>query len=48
MRLTASRQEQQDVDIPPATVEADVQEATDMLADLQLQLEPTKLADIKS
>lgn len=26
-------------------VEADVQEATDMLADLQLQLEPSKLAD---
>lgn len=47
-RLTENRQEQQDVDISPATVEADIQEATDMLADLQLQLEPSKLVDIEA
>ncbi|KAJ4418979.1 hypothetical protein N0V82_005204 [Gnomoniopsis sp. IMI 355080] len=40
--------EQQDVDISPATVEANVQEATDMLVDIELQLEPSKLADIET
>lgn len=43
-----NRLDQQDVDISPVTVEADVQEAADMLADLQLQVEPSKLAEIES
>lgn len=32
----------------PTSLEAEFQEATDMLADLQLQLEPSKLAEIES
>ncbi|KAJ4389997.1 hypothetical protein N0V93_007470 [Gnomoniopsis smithogilvyi] len=48
MWLTANRQQQQDVDTLSTTVEAAVQEATDMLADLQLQLEPSKLSDIEA
>ncbi|CAN8102874.1 unnamed protein product [Discula destructiva] len=39
---------QENEQISSASVEAGVQEATDMLADLQLQLEPAKLADIES
>lgn len=47
-RLTARRREHEDKEIPSAVIETDVQEATDMLADLQLQVEPSKLADIES
>ncbi|POS78372.1 ABC transporter [Diaporthe helianthi] len=45
---SAGLQEQKDEEIPNNTVEAEIQEATDLLAELQVQLEPSKIADIKS
>lgn len=46
--LTANRLEQPDAELSPVTVDANVQEAAEMLADLQLQIEPSKLLDIES
>lgn len=42
------RQEQKDEEIPKETLEAEIQEATDLLAELQVQVEPSKIADIES
>lgn len=42
------RQEQKDEEIPNETLEAEIQEATDLLAELQVQVESSKIADIES
>ncbi|KAI0882753.1 P-loop containing nucleoside triphosphate hydrolase protein [Annulohypoxylon maeteangense] len=43
-----SQCEEKDEDISPETLAKETNEAADMLADLQLQVEPSKLADIES
>ncbi|KAI2621115.1 P-loop containing nucleoside triphosphate hydrolase protein [Hypoxylon sp. NC1633] len=43
-----SQYEQRDEDIPPEVLAKETSEAADMLADLQLQAEPSKLAEIES
>ncbi|KAI1459349.1 P-loop containing nucleoside triphosphate hydrolase protein [Annulohypoxylon moriforme] len=43
-----SQYEEKDEDISPETLAKETSEAADMLADLQLQVEPSKLADIES
>ncbi|KAF3067024.1 ABC transporter F family member 4 [Daldinia childiae] len=43
-----SQYEQKDEDIPPETLAKETSEAADMLADLQLQVEPSKLAETES
>ncbi|KAB5572558.1 ABC transporter [Coniochaeta sp. 2T2.1] len=40
--------DQPKADIPPATLQTEIQEAADLLADLQLQVEPSKLASAES
>ncbi len=40
--------EQQDDDIPADTLQAQTQEAIDMLAELQIQVEPSRMAEIES
>lgn len=40
--------EQPNEDISPATLQQETQEAADMLADLQLQVEPTRIAEMES
>jgi ATPase subunit of ABC transporter with duplicated ATPase domains len=37
-----------DDDIPPETLQSEVQEAADMLSELQLQVEPSKVAEIET
>ena len=47
--LTAvTRIEQPESDITAQALQAEVQEATDLLADLQIQVEPSRLADVES
>lgn len=46
--LTPTSIDQTEDDIPPETLQTEIQEAADMLADLQLQVEPSRLADIES
>ncbi|KAI1410803.1 P-loop containing nucleoside triphosphate hydrolase protein [Hypoxylon sp. FL1857] len=43
-----SQYEQKDEEISPETLAKEISEAADMLADLQLQVEPSKLAEIES
>ncbi|KAI1373662.1 P-loop containing nucleoside triphosphate hydrolase protein [Hypoxylon crocopeplum] len=43
-----SQYEQKDEDISPETLAKETSEAADMLADLQLQVEPSKLAEVES
>ncbi|KAK7704974.1 hypothetical protein SLS64_008322 [Diaporthe eres] len=45
---SAALQEQTDEEISNETLEAEIQEATDLLAELQVQVEPSKIADIES
>ncbi|KAH6632672.1 putative transporter protein [Chaetomium tenue] len=45
---SAALNEQSADDISPETLQAETQEAVDMLADLQLQVEPSLMADIES
>ncbi|KAK3936283.1 hypothetical protein QBC46DRAFT_461592 [Diplogelasinospora grovesii] len=45
---SAALTEQKDKDISPETLEAETQEAADLLAELQLQVEPSRMADIES
>lgn len=40
--------EQAEEDISPETLQLEIQEAADMLADLELQIEPTKLTEIET
>ncbi|KAB5571915.1 ABC transporter [Coniochaeta sp. 2T2.1] len=40
--------DQPKADFPPATLQTEIQEAADLLADLQLQVEPSKLASTES
>jgi ATPase subunit of ABC transporter with duplicated ATPase domains len=43
-----SRLTQDETAIPPETIQKEIQEATDLLSDLQLQVEPSKLAETES
>ncbi|KAK4125971.1 P-loop containing nucleoside triphosphate hydrolase protein [Parathielavia appendiculata] len=45
---SAALNEQSADDISPETLQAETQEAAEMLADLQLQVEPSRMADIES
>ncbi|KAL2278615.1 hypothetical protein FJTKL_14334 [Diaporthe vaccinii] len=45
---SAALQEQKDEEISNETLEAEIQEATVLLAELQVQVEPSKIADIES
>ncbi|KAL2121491.1 hypothetical protein VTJ04DRAFT_5518 [Mycothermus thermophilus] len=45
---SAQLKDQPAEEISPETLQAEVQEAADMLADLQLQVEPSRMADIES
>ncbi|KAH8912606.1 ABC transporter [Coniochaeta sp. PMI_546] len=43
-----ARLDQEAADIPPSTLQQEIQEAAELLSDLQLQVEPSKLASIES
>ncbi|KAK3319337.1 putative transporter protein [Apodospora peruviana] len=45
---SAAQKEQPEDTIPPETLQTEIQEAADLLAELQIQLEPSRLADIES
>ncbi len=48
MDLTCCRYEQKDEEISPEDLSKETSEAADMLADLQLQVEPSKLAEVEA